>query len=209
MNPDTNFYVHDAQGPSESQAKATVPKSLHFSPVPHGLLMPGDTSMSLSHDTHHRNVWISSHPLIWRGWFQFRVLPILTPFLGLCHLSFLNCSLRHCQVSSIEGNVNSGELSVVSDFVRQNCLVASVTECQCHSVTSEARGSRSSGTALDISPSQAMRSYVKKKKLKINPTKTHITSGAVTAAAEINQPPGFFFLWCLHKDLPLDQYSEL
>lgn len=167
MNPDTNFYVHKAQEPSEFQAKATVPKPKSaFHPCPQ---WPADARR---------------YQYEFESWFTpQKCLDFLTPtdlerlvsIQGISHANplfgpvpfvFWNCSLRHCQVSSIQGNVNSGELSVVSDFVRKNILVASVTECQCHLVTSEACGRRSSVTTLDISPSQAMRSYMKKMKQK-------------------------------------------
>lgn len=103
--------------------------------------------------------------------FSVQDIPHSKPLFGPVPFVCLNFPLRHCQVSSIQDNVNSGELAVVSDFVRKICLVASVTECQCHLAT--ACGSRSTVTALSISPRQAMRFYMKKRKyLKTKPKPT-------------------------------------
>lgn len=209
MNPDTNLYVHEAQGPSESQAKATVPKSLHFSPVPHGLLMPGDPSMSLSHDTHHRNVWISSHPLIWRDWFQFRVLPILTPFLGPVPFVFFKLlletlpSFQHRRQRELRWAV-SGFRFCKAKLFGGLCDWVSVSlsdlwgpwqqelrNCPWHQPQP---GNEVLHEKHEI-----------KNKLYKNPH--HLWSGN---SCSWNQPTTrIFFLWCLHKDLPLDQYSEL
>lgn len=80
------------------------------------------------------------------------------PLFGLVPFGFLSCLVRHCQVSSVRGNVNPGELCVVSGFVRK---ASSVPECHCHLVTSVARLghcleqqelSDSQSPALDISP---------------------------------------------------------
>lgn len=71
--------------------------------------------------------------------------------------------------------MNSGELCVVSDFVKKAFSVASALECQCHLMSSAARLSYclekqelsiGQSPALDISPRQAVSLYMGKKENK-------------------------------------------